>query len=244
MAARETVTTRFMTTVAAAGTKYRIKVRQREGAPVLDTLANVCTFRAMLHARSNLLASDTTVFTAADTMMDLEGTLRNIFDWVTLLESIASTSTMLFRFNVAAFAGLEWKSVKLRLSIYEDDTEGLPITNPTLHRCLKPAVVEQATSKYYDLSNLLEWDLIDALAPTDRDETTTVAWTGFPEGVLSTGDMAFSPDLTQIVNDAIALDGGTLLLFVHPVFGMSQYKFWSIRGASDERRPALVFDAY
>lgn len=48
----ESVDTFFAGLVATAGTKYRIKVRQREGTPTMDTSAVVCTLRASLYARS------------------------------------------------------------------------------------------------------------------------------------------------------------------------------------------------
>lgn len=241
MAARETVTTRFMTTVGAAGTKYRIKVRQREGAPVLDTLANLCTFRAVLHARSNLLAADTTISASNDSFLDKvnDDFNRSTLEILTLLNYNAATGAEpIFEFDVSALTGLTWKSVKLRLTYDGGDSAA---STAALRYLTKDVDIATCTWNHYDKTNSpLAWATPGARSSGDGDLAFDVAW---PLTSDAPGTTILSPDLTAMVQEAQQANAGTLFMLMFWTAGASQWHSLEATVAAS-LMPTLVFEAF
>lgn len=243
--ARESVVTMFAGLVGTVPAKYRIRIRQSEGSGVIKATAGICQLRATLHARSNLLAADTMVFTPADTYLEqlTPNTPQAARDQMQLRHiDPASQASPLIQFDVSALAGFVWKSVVLRLTFVTGDGQ-TPPTDPILTRVTRAVAIANATWNEFDSGS--SWQTPGGTGANDQDTATAVNWTPYPAQPYATGQVMSSPDLTTIVNDAITLQSGILRLLMRgPFAAFTTQRIWSIEGAADDRRPHLFFDAF
>ncbi len=235
-------------TGAAQPHLIRIVARQILGAQTLTAVASRSVLGVSLHERSNLLAADTALITSADTFLDqlapttARGALvRMNFSHI----DPTAQNTLLMQFDVGSFAGLLWKTVKLKLT-FESAGGGTPPTIPNLSRVLQAVVISRATwNKFATGGAETDWAIAGATGAADRDVPSIVAWTAYPSSPYANAQVITSTDITTLVNDAIALNNGTLFLLVDgPIAAFTVQRFVSIEGAADITRPHLFFDAF
>lgn len=253
----ETINTFFAAYVGIPGTKYRVRARQIEGGASLATVALRSSIRARFYPRTVLLAANATVSPDVDTyLVGFVGSQDFNTETSVILQQAMSSfasfekrSHICLQFNVASFAGVIWKSAKVQLwRATDSNSNGGAMPKLNIARCVRTWDLTQAT-----------WNVFKGASPgpdtwtqggarnvvTDHDSTTDVAWT--PPAV-AVGSMVTTPDITGIVNQAIALDAGTLrLLFVYPGAetggGFPGVHYHSIESLSAALRPVLFFEA-
>ena len=251
-----TISTFFANFVGVSGATYRFRIRQIEGTAELVTVASRSVVRAQFYPRSRLLASNQTVTPALDTYLrGFFGNEDSISQEAFLFVEIATDSPAAFekrshpcfQFDVSAFAGLIWRSVKLQLWRAGDSSEGdgdFPTTR--VARILRPWNLTQASWNSFATGSA--WGSGGARAE-GVDHTTTNAQVWIPvDGPED--EMVQLPDITGIVNDAIQFDGGILkLIIMYPGTppnqdGFPGRRYHSIEAADPDMRPQLFFDAY
>lgn len=242
--ARESVVTLFTSLIGVVPTKVRISIRQSEGSGVVKTVAGISQLRATLHARSNLLAADTTILASEDSWLDKfndDGPSRSATVILSVLNFAGATGAEpVLQFDISALAGLTWKSVKLRLTYNGNDSSGSG--NAIVKRILKPVDIATCTWNDYDKSGSpIAWDGAGARGPTDSDDATQVSWP-LASGTAS-GTTILSPDLTDMTNDALSDDAGILSILMFWPGGAHQWHSLEATASADQK-PALFFEAF
>ena len=248
IAARETAVTIFAGMVGVTPTNYRVLIRRREGSQVVDTVAGIGTLRATLHARSNLLGADTTIVATEDTYLDQgsEFTDRSALAFMQFRHIDPSSQTnMLMEFDVSALAGLVWNTVKLNLT-YEDSVGSTPQGDPQLARVLRAVTFGNAQASWRRYATALTWETPGATGALDIDQASELAWTNFPVAPYAVDQVVTSPDITDLVNDAITLQSGILFLLARiPGAPSTTQRFHSTEAAvADASKPNLFFEAF
>lgn len=255
IAARATVTTMFAALVGLVPTKYRIRVRQREGMPTLGTVEGICQLRATLHARSNLLPNDTTIVPSDDSFLDQAGPNVNR----TTLGSMnfshiqpISESKPIMSFDVSALEGFIWKTAVLKLTfdVAGGSTPPFPPTLLRVKRTLEwgSGLQDPPTWNIYAGGPSpagSSWQVPGAGGVNDADGPGAISWTDYPSQPYTIGQQIISPDITTLINDANKFNDGTLVMLLRggvPAF--TTQKFVSINGAAGETRPHLFIDAF
>ena len=256
----QTVATLLRTFVGNVGTKFKIQIRQTRGigTVVLATVASRSALGVTFHPRSRLLASNQAVLPAVDTYLNgfvgFENSNRETTDDVRIATSNPATfekrSHLCFQFDVNAFAGLIWRSVKLRLWRTSDFSEGdgdFPVAR--VARCLRSWDLTGATWNVFDGPSPggPAWQSVGARGVgTDHTTANATSWipTDGPED-----EMVQLPDITGIVNDALIFDSGILKLIVlYPgtevAGGFPPRSYHSLEATDATMRPVLFFDAY
>lgn len=239
---RSSVMTMYATIVGIAGTKYRARIRRRDGTPTLDTVAGISTLRATWHARSNLLQSDTTILATNDSWLD-EGTPGSNFRFNSVILSAkgpGNRNSPVLEFDVSALTGLTWKSAKLRLTY--DGSDSVGDGSMLIRRVLQDMETNDSSWSYYDTSETDAWQSAGALGPLDADQTTQVTWP-VANGTAS-GTTILSPDITDMVEDAIENQSGILKVVLNRTSG-GAHQFHSLEAVTGSaNKPAIIFEAF
>ena len=258
----ETLNTFLTGYVGIPGTKYRFRIRQIEGSAELQTVASRSVVRAKFYPRSRLLAANAMVQVIDNPGHDASlerqaASVPRIFDFLRTRESGSTGSAnahICFEFDVSAFAGILYRSVKLRLT-NEDSLRENVLFNSSfrLTRIIRPWALstEDVTWNQYDrnlVAPLGNWSTGGGRGIDDRAESVTWA-PSFPFP-FETGTITESPDITVLVNAAIVNNAGILKLMVQKVnqsSGSSEINdFHSSRapGIEEVNKPHLFFNAF
>ncbi len=222
-----TFVARFSFPNVAAGTKFKMEVRQRTGSPELLTVQRQSVMKIAFHPRSVYLDTDTTLFATADTFGDgfslgTRDTDRSGIDFVRCRFFSAFPNDTFdhgfWEFNVSAFDGIVYRDVVMRLHVHDDPpVPGGGITM-RLARMIPvwDIVGGETTLRSYakgtqGVGNRQEWDTLGGRTDdVDYDLATSLQWDGGAGAAVNT--QVQTPDLTALVNGAIVNNNGILQL--------------------------------
>ena len=158
-------------------------------------------------------SADLAILTSDDTYLDEAApTLnRSAIDHLNYRAAGGLESNPVFRFDVGALTGKRWTSAVLRLTYFAVGADPAAGSTIYLSYVNHPVVITTTTWEIYDTG--LNWDFDGAESIFDNDYTTRVVWP--LSGGHAIDDVVESPDLTALIEKALAENGGILNLIMY-----------------------------
>jgi len=163
--------------------------------------------------------ADQTITVTADTYLDegANNSNRSSVNNMQLRAGGVNEDNLILQFDVTSLSGKMWDSVKLNLTYSDIDSS---YTDPAsaglvfLAFIKRAVVVAQCTWDEFETSGPTSWSSGGAENGTDNNHTTRVSWTDLQTTHVAS-ELVASPDITEIVKQALFENAGTLFLIVY-----------------------------
>jgi len=192
---------------------------------------------------ANVLTDDTTIVATSDSFLDgSDNNNDSTADALQFRPTDSQPRSPVFIFDVSSMEAVSYTSVHLRLNY--DNNQSTDTGDPIfLSFILQNIVIAECTRIIYSTGN--NWNTIGGEDSVDNDHTTRIDWgPTYPAPPYSIGDQIESPDLTVLVNQALADNNGLLRLIMYGDSNIAQtHRYESLESGDATQHPRLIFKA-